>query len=77
MSSLRITTINNAMAREGINATLVRGDGYFYFTGPDVEHAETPSVYVYRISHLSLDGWLDEARAFKRESAQRAVLLAN
>jgi hypothetical protein len=68
--TLRISTVNRALQAEGIDAELVRGDGYFYFVGPDVELASTTSVMVYRLNQLSLSGWLYEAREFKRQTAE-------
>jgi hypothetical protein len=42
----------------GADADLVKADGYFYFWF-DAE-AESHSVYVYRLSDLTLEDWLEE-----------------
>lgn len=62
---MRVTlnNINLELSRQGIKAELVKGNGYFYFIGDDVELAEEQGVYgVYRLSDLSVDQWIQEAK---------------
>lgn len=44
----------------GINAELVKGNGYFWFSGPDTEGFYSQSVPVCYLHHLTLEGWLNE-----------------
>lgn len=56
--------INQAIADAGLRCELVRGCGYFYFAGDDVDSAQESGVYgVYQLSELSVARWVDEARA--------------
>ena len=55
--------VNAELVRLGIRAELVKGDGYFYFVGQDVELAQEQGVYgVFRLNDLTLDQWVEEAR---------------
>ena len=59
---LTMKRVNQALtAKYGEGIELVRGEGYFYFMGNLVP--SMPSVFVYRLNHLSLDRWLYEAEA--------------
>jgi len=58
-----LAAVNKALAAAGIDAELVKGDGYFYFVGQDVELAREQGVYgVFRLNDLSLEQWVEEAR---------------
>ncbi|WP_082789640.1 protelomerase family protein, partial [Acetobacter malorum] len=70
---LTFRAVNAAIAAEGIVAELVQGDGYLYFVGDDVEHADGTSVMVPRLNLFSLDRWLEEARSFKKQSDARKL----
>lgn len=59
---ITIKIVNRVLKENGINAELVKGDGYYWFDGPDVEFAFTTSVMVCRINDLSLESWLYEAK---------------
>lgn len=60
---LTLKKVNAELVRLGIRAELVRGDGYFYFVGEDVELALEQGVYgVFRLNDLTLDQWVEEAR---------------
>lgn len=61
---LTIKKVNAELVRLGIRAELVRGGGYFYFIGEDVELAKEQGVYggVSRLNDLTLDQWVEEAR---------------
>ena len=52
--------INDAIHERGISAVLMKGRGYFYFSGPDVELAPSTSVWGYHLSELNLSQWLAE-----------------
>lgn len=62
MARVTIRAVNAAIAAAGLSAELVRGRGYFYFIGADVERAPATSVLVYHLSALTVDGWLRELR---------------
>lgn len=57
---LTLRQINDAIRDRGIRAVLVKGRGYFYFSGPDVELASSTSVWVYQLNELTLSQWLAE-----------------
>lgn len=58
-----LSAVNKALAHAGIKAELVRGEGYFYFVGDDVDLSEEQGVYgVYRLSELSVERWVQEAK---------------
>lgn len=60
---LTLKKINAELAKQGIPAELVKGDGYFYFCGEAVALAKEQGVYgVYRLNDLSLEQWIQEAR---------------
>lgn len=60
---LTLRKVNGELTRAGIRAELVKGDGYFYFVGQDVELAQEQGVYgVFRLNDLSLEQWVEEAR---------------
>lgn len=63
-----IKKVNEEIVKIGIQAELIKGDGYFYFIGDDVELAFTTSVMVNSLNQLSLEEWVEEAINFKNES---------
>lgn len=69
---IQLTTVNTEIAKRGISAELVKGEGYFYFIGDAVEHADTSSVYVNSLNELSLDRWMEELADFVAESGKAA-----
>lgn len=52
--------INAELKKRGVDATLVKGRGYFYFTGPATDGFFSTSVAVYSLSAFTLDGWMKE-----------------
>jgi hypothetical protein len=60
----RANTVNAALRKLHPNLKLLGGRGYQYFTFDAPGVFETRSVYVYRISDLTLAQWLEEARSF-------------
>lgn len=77
MTKATTASINAALKKAGIQAEFChnRGDGYSYFIGPDVEYAETTSVYCCYIYQLTIEQWVNEALAFKKESTERKAQL--
>lgn len=65
-----IKQVNKALAAKGYKAELVRGDGYFYFWGPDTAKFEESGVYggVTRLSDLTVERWVEMFEE-KREQA--------
>jgi hypothetical protein len=73
---ITINNINKALADAGINAELIKGKGYFYFFGDDVDTCNTTSVYVYRLTSFTIDQWVREATNLKAEHERsRSFLL--
>ena len=72
---IQLRTVNNEIAKRGISAELVKGDGYFYFIGDAVEHADAASVYVNSLNELPLSRWMEElddyVAASSKASSQR------
>lgn len=66
------TAINKALAEAGFEpgTEIVRGNGYWYFSGGDAHTWYSTSVYTYHLSDLSVEEWVAEA-AEKRGSVQR------
>lgn len=72
--STTIKQVNAALRKASIDAELVRGDGYHYFVGPDVEYAFGTVVCTLYTSHLTVEQWLELATEFRDESHERAPL---
>lgn len=60
---LTLNRINKELALRNLPVQLVRGDGYFYFIGDVLGNKETTSVMVYRLNHLTMEQWMEEATA--------------
>lgn len=58
---ITLRTVNKAIAHLG-DIELVKGNGYFYFAGDSV-NVWAEGVYVYRLNELSLERWVEEAKA--------------
>lgn len=56
-----IKQVNKAIAKAGIVGEVVKGRGYFWFTGDDIECGCT-GVYVNKLGDLSLEDWVEEAK---------------
>jgi hypothetical protein len=65
---LTLKAVNKAIAARGIKAELVQGNGYLWFFGADVEYAQTTSVSVCRLNHLTLERWMSELDSFVADS---------
>jgi hypothetical protein len=63
----RISQVNNLVMKYGVE--LVKGKGYFYFVPLDPKKAlmaKETGVYVYRISDLPFDHWVNLAKDMAR-----------
>ena len=56
-----IPSVNRALKEAGIHGELVRGKGYFYFVGDSFYWSAGTSVWVFRVTDLSIDQWIEEA----------------
>lgn len=65
MTTLR--TVNKAISHFG-DIQIVKGKGYFYFVGDSV-NVWAKGVYVYGLNELSLEQWIEEAKAVLEEVA--------
>ena len=65
---LTLRQINGAIHERGISAVLMKGRGYFYFSGPAVELAPSTSVCVYQLNELTLAQWMAELDRILGES---------
>lgn len=57
---LTLNAINRALAERGHAEKLVRGRGYFYFTGGAASEWNRSGVYVYHLNSYTLAEWLAE-----------------
>lgn len=63
-----INHINKDLAKLG-DIKLVKGKGYFYFVGKNV-NVWAESVYVYRLNELTPKRWFEQAKAVLKESVE-------
>jgi hypothetical protein len=63
-----IAAVNQALKAAGHSETLVKGRGYFYFADGEASNWRATSVYVYRITDLTVEQWVAE----RNELAQGA-----
>lgn len=55
MARVTINNVNNALKAAGIDGEIVKGDGYFYFTGPSFEDCRCETgVYTARLGDMSV-----------------------
>lgn len=57
-----VDQVNHALKAAGIDAEIVRGNGYLYFTGPGLESWFTTSVPVCYLSQKKVAGWVQAYR---------------
>lgn len=62
MTRPTFANVTKALQAEGLTVELVRGEGYQYFAWVGEGFAETVSVYVCYLSHLSFERWMEEGR---------------
>jgi hypothetical protein len=53
-----LRTVNAALKAAGFAEELVRGRGYFYFTGGDAHTGPTSAVPVFHLSAYSVEAWV-------------------
>lgn len=64
------TTINNINAQLPEGYELNRGNGYFYFTGPDCGSWYQSGVYVAQLSALQVWAWVHEFHCLRGTLAE-------
>ena len=60
---LTLKRVNKRLSQLGLNVELVKGDGYFYCIGDDVEGAYSTSIFTYRLNDLDMERWVSEVRS--------------
>jgi len=70
MARTTIRRVNDALEAAGFEGVeLVRGNGYFYFSGGDTVRWHTSGVYgVSRLTAMSVEEWVNEARRLREEA---------
>lgn len=68
---LTLNQVNKALKNLGHDVELVRGQDYFWLSGPDAEHAERQGIYVAKINHQTLDQWIEDCLEIINDSKQR------
>jgi hypothetical protein len=61
MSRTTVATINKLMKANGIQATMYRGNGYYYFM-PHIDNFQIHSIYTNCISNWKPEDIMDEIR---------------
>jgi len=56
----RVSDVNAILARAGHNERLVKGDGYVYWAEGDAPNWSETSIYVYRLSDLTIREYLED-----------------
>lgn len=64
---LTLKKVNKHLHENGMpeDIELVKGEGYYYFAGGNTYAWKETGVYVYRLNHLSLEGYLDAYNELK------------
>lgn len=70
MPAFNSQSVNKAIRALGGAEKLVKGEGYFYFTGGEAASWPATSVYVYRLHDLSLAEWVEEYKSLRAEAAR-------
>lgn len=65
--ALTLGEVNRELSKRGIKDKLVKGNGYYYFTG-DASTWPDSSVHVYNINELTLDQIVDNYNRLKAEA---------
>lgn len=64
---LTLKKVNKVIKERGIDAELVKDDGYFYFWGLSVEKCKSTSVYCHTLNQLTLEQWMVDLDIFVKE----------
>ena len=62
MTKATFKKVNAALKDAGLDVELVKGEGYFYFAGEGTDGWASTGVYVYRLTDLTVEEWMEEAR---------------
>lgn len=65
---LSLKAINNELERLGSNAVVVKGDGYFYFSGGEATDWLDCTVRVSTLHSLTLEQWIEQYRMLKEKN---------
>lgn len=58
-----VVQVNKFLVENGFSQyRLVKGVGYYYFSGADAMQWESSAVAVFRVNQLSFQQWLDELK---------------
>lgn len=57
-----INKVNAALQAAGFDVEIVRGIGYWYFSGEGTMGWYCTSVITYHLSDFTVEGWVNEAR---------------
>jgi len=76
MTRITAKNIAKACVEAGLPADieLVRGEGYFYFAGEEPSIWPANSVYTYRMSDLSIEMWVEEAKALRADAVRSGAI---
>lgn len=69
-----VRQVNVAIKKAGGNESLVynrRGGSYFYFVNVGPDHTASEGIYVYRVSAMSVDEWLERLQAVREKMWNR------
>ena len=73
MPRVTVASVNKMLAERGAKVELVRGRGYFYFSGEGPAIWPATAVYVYRVGDLSLDVWWSEYQSLRAAAEAAGV----
>lgn len=68
-SRVTLKSVNDELARTGIQARLEKASGYFFFSGGESGDWLDRSIRTAKISDLTLDGWMAEFHRLKKINA--------
>jgi len=69
-SRVTLKIVNQELAKQGHNARLEKGDGYFYFRTGEAAGWLDRTVRVPTLGSLTLGQWLDAFRSLKKKNAE-------
>lgn len=55
-----VKKVNAELQKRGLLEKLVKGKGYYYFTGGDSHTWKTSGVYVSSVNQMTLSEWVEE-----------------
>lgn len=71
MTRITVKAVNKALSDAGIPAEVFKGEGYWYFFGDEPPMWPQSAVYVYKLSDLSIEGWVQEAQHLRQPYLDR------